>query len=110
MKAFLSYIIRIYQRYFSVISFGSCRYYPSCSNYAKWQVENNTLFKAIYFTILRVLKCNQLFSGGFDYPILKKARHNNINFKKIKIIYWYVPISDDRYLIVKNREWKNNNE
>jgi len=110
MKTLFRYLIRFYQRYLSVISFGSCRYYPTCSNYALWQVENNTFFKAIYFTILRVLKCNQLFPGGFDYPIVKIVKHNNINFKKIKVKYWLVPVNDNRYLIVKNREWKNNND
>ncbi len=110
MKRLFKYLIRFYQKYLSVISHGSCRYYPTCSNYALWQFENNTFFKAIYFTILRILKCNQLFEGGFDYPIVKVAKHNNINFKKIKVKYWFVPISNDRYLIVKNREWKSSNE
>lgn len=110
MNKIFKYLIRFYQKYLSVISFGSCRYYPTCSNYAIWQFENNTFFKAIYFTIARILRCNQLFAGGFDYPIVRIAKHNNINFKKIKIKYWYVPIGDNKYLVVKNREWKNNND
>jgi len=110
MKRIFRYLIRFYQKYLSLLSHGSCRYYPTCSNYALWQFENNTFFKAIYFTILRILRCNQFFEGGFDYPIVKVVKHNNINFKKIEIKYWYVPISNDRYLIVKNREWKSNNE
>ena len=109
MNKIFKYLIIFYQKYLSVISFGSCRYYPSCSNYAIWQYENNTFFKATYFTISRILKCNQLFDGGFDYPIVKVVKHNNICFKKIKIKYWLVPIENNQYLIVKNREWKNNN-
>ncbi|XPV54541.1 MAG: membrane protein insertion efficiency factor YidD [Halarcobacter ebronensis] len=109
MNKILKYLIKFYQRYLSVISFGSCRYYPSCSNYAIWQYENNTFFKATYFTISRILKCNQLFEGGFDYPVVKIVKHNNINFKKIKIKYWLIPVDNNKYLIVKNREWKNNN-
>jgi putative membrane protein insertion efficiency factor len=110
MNWLFKYFIKFYQRYLSVISFGSCRYYPTCSNYALWQLENNTFFKAIYFTISRILKCNQLFPGGFDYPEVKIVKHNNIHFKRIKIIYWLIPVNNDKYLIVKNREWKNNNE
>ncbi|QKF82753.1 membrane protein insertion efficiency factor YidD [Halarcobacter ebronensis] len=111
MKTLIKLLIRFYQKYLSVISFGSCRYYPTCSNYAIWQIENNTFFKAIYFTILRILKCNQLFDGGFDYPVVTKVvKHNNINFKKIKVKYWFVPIANNKYLIVKNREWKSSNE
>ncbi len=110
MMLIARYIIQFYRKYLSVFSYGSCRYYPTCSDYAIWQLENNTFFKAIYFTITRILKCNQLFEGGFDYPIIKFAKHNNINYKKIKIKYWYIPVNNNRYLIVKNREWNNNNE
>ncbi len=110
MRQIVKYIIRFYQKYLSVFSYGSCRYYPTCSEYAVWQFENNTFFKAIYFTITRILKCNQLFKGGFDYPIIKLAKHNNINYKKIKIKYWYIPTNNNRYLVLKNREWNNNNE
>ncbi|QKJ23916.1 membrane protein insertion efficiency factor YidD [Poseidonibacter lekithochrous] len=110
MKTIFKYLIRFYQRYLSVISFGSCRYYPTCSQYALWQLDNNSFFKAIYFTITRVLKCNQLFPGGFDYPHIKLTNFQNTNFKKIKIIYWYIPEGNGKYIVVKNREWKNKNE
>lgn len=88
----------------------SCRYYPTCSEYSVWQLENNTIFKAIYFTITRILKCNQLFEGGFDYPLVKKLKHNNISYKIIKVKYWYIPTNNGRYFVVKNREKKENNE
>ena len=77
MKWLFKYLIRFYQKYLTILSFGSCRYYPTCSQYALWQLDNNTFFKAIYFTILRILKCNQLFDGGFDYPIIKLKKNQN---------------------------------
>lgn len=107
MKHIIKKIIKFYQKYLSVLSYGSCRYYPTCSQYALWQFDNNGVFKAFYFTILRILKCNQLFSGGFDYPVIKKLQKNSINYKKIKVIYWYVPLENGKYLVVKNREWKS---
>ena len=106
MKQIIKKIIKFYQKYLSLISYGSCRYYPTCSQYALWQFDNNGIFKAFYFTILRILKCNQLFPGGFDYPVIKKLEKNSINYKKIKIIYWYIPLENGKYLVVKNREWK----
>jgi len=109
MKTIFKYLIIFYQKFISPIFPRSCRHYPTCSEYALWQLENNTFFKAIYFTIVRVLKCNQLFKGGFDYPITKFVKHNNINFKKIKVKYWLVPTKHNKYLIIKNQEWKNNN-
>ena len=107
MKQIIKQIIKFYQKYLSLISYGSCRYYPTCSQYALWQFDNNGIFKAFYFTILRILKCNQLFPGGFDYPVIKKLEKNSINYKKIKIIYWYIPLENGKYLVVKNREWKS---
>ena len=104
------FLIRFYQKYLTILAFGSCRYYPTCSQYALWQLDNNTFFKAIYFTITRILKCNQLFDGGFDYPIIKLNANQNINFEKIKIKYWYIPLENGKYLVVKNREWKKKNE
>ncbi|NQY93009.1 MAG: membrane protein insertion efficiency factor YidD [Campylobacteraceae bacterium] len=109
MKSSTSKIIKFYQKYLSIFSHGSCRYYPTCSEYCLWQLENNTFFKAIYFTIARVLKCNQLFRGGIDYPIVK-CKNTNIIFKKIVVIYWQIPKKNNTCYIIKNREWKNKNE
>ena len=63
------------------MSFGSCRYYPTCSNYAKIQFEHNRFLPALYFSILRILKCNPLFDGGFDYPKIKCISDKKINLK-----------------------------
>ncbi len=106
MKLIFKYLIRFYQKYLTIISFGSCRYYPTCSQYALWQLDNNTFFKAIYFTITRILKCNQLFAGGFDYPVIKLNKLQNVNFEKIKIKYWYIPRGNNKYFVLKNRKWK----
>jgi hypothetical protein len=70
------------------------------------QFETNSLFKAFYLTIVRILKCNQLFAGGIDYPIVKK-KLRNIQYKKINIKYWYLPMGNDKYLIVKNWNYKH---
>ena len=43
-----------------------CRYYPTCSNYAKQAIEIHGAFKGLYLSIKRVLKCNPLFKGGYD--------------------------------------------
>lgn len=73
-------------------------------------MENNSFFKAIYFTITRILKCNQLFKGGIDYPIVNKIPNKSIIYKKIKVIYWFVPTEDNKYFVVKNWERNKNNE
>lgn len=111
MRTLFKLFIRFYQKYISAYTPASCRYYPTCSEYAVWQFENNTFFKAFYFTITRILRCNQLFPGGIEYPLVKKViKHNNIIYKKINIKYWLVPTNKNRYFVIKNRGVKRNNE
>jgi putative membrane protein insertion efficiency factor len=45
---------------------GSCRYIPTCSNYAKEAIEKYNIFKAIIKITIRVIKCNPLSKGGYD--------------------------------------------
>jgi putative membrane protein insertion efficiency factor len=97
-------LINFYQKYLTVLSFGSCRYYPTCSSYAKQQFDTNGFFKALYHTITRILKCNQLFVGGIDYPYIKRD-FKHFSHKRISVKYWYVPYNDG-YLIIKN--WDRN--
>jgi hypothetical protein len=43
-----------------------CRYYPSCSYYAEEAIEKYGLIKGAYLGLKRIIKCNQLFPGGYD--------------------------------------------
>lgn len=105
MRIFFIGLIRFYQKFISPLFPGSCRYYPSCSEYAIWQFKTNSLSKAVIFTIFRILRCNQLFKGGIDYPIVKKdfstVKFYEIN-KNLDIIFWFVPLGNKKYHIVKS--------
>jgi len=87
----------------------SCRYYPTCSEYAKWHFEFNAPHRAITASTLRILKCNQFFEGGIDYPVVpylpKKQlfllKANRV-YGKIKIVYWLVPKENNRYYVIKD--------
>ena len=98
-------------QYISKLLPANCRYYPSCSEYAKWQFEFNAPHKALAASTLRILRCNQLFDGGIDYPVVtytppKYLTSLNLNHYcgKIKILYWLVPKETGRpsYYIVKD--------
>jgi len=97
--------LAFYQKFLTLLSFGSCRYYPTCSEYAKWQFDKNSFFKAIYFTILRILKCNQLFIGGIDYPTMG-SDFKNVVYKRINVKYWFVPTDNNKYFMIKNWDFK----
>lgn len=98
-------LIRFYQKFLTIFSYGSCRFHPTCSEYAKIQFENNSFFVAIFSSIIRILKCNQLFSGGFNYPTTR-LKVKKIKFKKINVKYWLVPTADNKFFILKNWKWE----
>jgi len=99
-------LIWIYQHSFSLIGRGSCRYYPSCSEYARQQFEQNPLLPALYYSTKRVLSCNQLFPGGIDYVEVAKLRQNPQNLTINRIKYWLVPKADNRFYLIKNFSFK----
>jgi putative membrane protein insertion efficiency factor len=59
-------LIRFYQNVISPALPPSCRYYPTCSNYAIQSIEKYGLIKGLFKAIIRILKCNPLFPGGYD--------------------------------------------
>ena len=65
MKKLFIKLIKLYQQIPGNFH-NQCRYYPTCSNYAKQAIEIHGAFKGLYLSIKRVLKCNPLFKGGYD--------------------------------------------
>jgi len=61
-------MIELYQKYsFSI--FGNskkCRYYPTCSQYMKEAILKYGTLYGVFLGIMRILRCNQFFKGGFD--------------------------------------------
>jgi len=98
MKKIIINLIKFYQKYLSILSYGSCRYYPTCSEYAIMQFKFNNIFKALFFSTKRILTCNPFFKGGFDYPSTKCPLSNK-SFKKITVKYWLVPKGDKCYIL-----------
>lgn len=106
MRSLGLFVIKLYQKFITLLSYGSCRYYPTCSQYAKEQLLFNNFFKAIFLSIIRILKCNQLFAGGIDYPIVSKVFDSHLLFRKQtsmsqRIVYWFVPKSAQSFYVVK---------
>lgn len=66
MKMLLIGIIRFYQRAISPLLPNSCRFYPTCSEYAVQAVEKYGVLKGLYMGIKRVLKCHPFHPGGYD--------------------------------------------
>ena len=44
----------------------SCRYIPSCPNYALEVLQNYGLIKGVFLILKRLLRCNHTAKGGYD--------------------------------------------
>jgi putative membrane protein insertion efficiency factor len=59
--------IRVYQRAISPALGNRCRYYPSCSEYAVQAIRSYGILRGLVLAAWRLLRCNPLSHGGFDY-------------------------------------------
>ena len=71
MLKFLSVkLIRFYQKH---LSFGNCRYVPSCSEYTLEAILKHGFFVGLILGVWRILRCNPWSHGGFDKVPDKKS-------------------------------------
>lgn len=71
MKKIVLCLIHIYRIYISPFFPPSCRFYPTCSQYAQEAINYYGLAKGGWMTIKRLLKCHPFHSGGYD-PVISK--------------------------------------
>lgn len=66
MKRALLAMIRFYRRRLSRLFPPSCRFQPTCSEYALEAVERFGALRGGWMAFTRILRCNPLFPGGYD--------------------------------------------
>ncbi|WP_394867231.1 membrane protein insertion efficiency factor YidD [Paraclostridium bifermentans] len=60
------YIVRFYQKHISLLKGPTCRFYPTCSQYAIEALKKYGALKGSYLAIRRILKCHPFHPGGYD--------------------------------------------
>ncbi|MEI1277240.1 membrane protein insertion efficiency factor YidD [Leptospira venezuelensis] len=76
MNRLAIFLIQIYKRWISPILPPSCRFHPSCSEYAMQAFQEYDFLSATYLSTKRILKCNPLFASGED-PLPPNPRRNH---------------------------------
>lgn len=67
MKTVLMALVRFYQRFLSPLKGGpTCRFYPTCSQYAYESLAKYGAIKGTYMAVRRVLRCHPFHPGGYD--------------------------------------------
>ncbi|HEX4998085.1 MAG TPA: membrane protein insertion efficiency factor YidD [Terriglobia bacterium] len=59
-------LLRLYKRIVSPWLPASCRFIPTCSEYAVAAIERHGICRGTLKATLRLLRCQPLCSGGFD--------------------------------------------
>ena len=59
-------LVRAYQRLVSPLFPATCRYSPSCSEYAAQALLRHGLARGLWLSARRVLRCNPWSQGGVD--------------------------------------------
>ncbi len=65
MKWIMKKMILLYKK-MPFYSHLSCKFTPTCSEYALIALERYNIFKASYLIIKRILRCNPFSKGGYD--------------------------------------------
>ena len=58
--------IRVYKRFVSPLLPGSCRFYPTCSQYAILALRKHGVLRGMYLALWRIIRCTPLSKGGYD--------------------------------------------
>lgn len=66
MKRILLAMVRGYRKYISPLLPPSCRFTPTCSEYAMEAISKHGAFKGGLLALWRILRCNPLCKGGYD--------------------------------------------
>ena len=66
MKALLLLMLRVYQYALRPGMGANCRFFPSCSDYARESIARYGAAKGGWLAVRRVARCHPYHSGGYD--------------------------------------------
>tara|TARA_X000001036_G_scaffold194473_1_gene183345 strand:- start:194 stop:412 length:219 start_codon:yes stop_codon:yes gene_type:complete len=66
MRFLVLKIIKVYQKYVSPMLGPSCRFHPTCSEYAFQAIETYGVLRGGLLAVKRILKCNPWGGSGTD--------------------------------------------
>ncbi|MET0442168.1 MAG: membrane protein insertion efficiency factor YidD [Casimicrobiaceae bacterium] len=66
MKTLLIAAVRVYQYALRPMLGANCRFYPSCSDYAREAIERHGALNGSWLATRRLCRCHPYHPGGFD--------------------------------------------
>ena len=59
-------LLRCYKRYISPLLPPSCRFTPTCSEYAVEAVQRHGVIRGLMLALFRLFRCHPFAKGGYD--------------------------------------------
>jgi hypothetical protein len=66
MNRILITAIVFYQKYISPFKPATCRFYPTCSDYAIQAIQRHGCLRGTLLSIKRLFRCHPYHTGGYD--------------------------------------------
>ncbi|MCD5397623.1 membrane protein insertion efficiency factor YidD [candidate division NPL-UPA2 bacterium] len=66
MSKIIIFLIIFYQKCLSPLKPSTCRFHPSCSDYARQAIGRKGLRRGGWQAVKRLLRCHPLNPGGYD--------------------------------------------
>ena len=66
LKAGIVSSIQFYRKCLSPLKLPSCRFYPTCSEYAITAIDKYGIFQGLAKSVKRIFKCHPFHPGGYD--------------------------------------------
>ncbi|WP_082753813.1 membrane protein insertion efficiency factor YidD [Mycobacterium sp. NAZ190054] len=70
------YVIQLYRHTISPLRLPTCRFMPTCSQYAVDALTEYGFFRGGWLALVRLLKCGPWHNGGWD-PIPERECHSD---------------------------------
>ncbi|WAM11578.1 membrane protein insertion efficiency factor YidD [Rhodococcus sp. JS3073] len=71
----LIFFIELYRTYVSPLRMPTCRFMPTCSEYAVESLRTHGVIKGLFLTVVRLAKCAPWHPGGWDPVPARHDRH-----------------------------------
>lgn len=83
ISRFFVWLIRLYRKYLSPLKGQpSCRFTPTCSEYAIKAFTEWGAIIGLFLTVWRILRCNPFSKGGYDpVPLRRKNKKKEDNLE-----------------------------
>jgi putative membrane protein insertion efficiency factor len=74
LATLLKLLVRLYQYTLGTVLPNSCRYQPTCSQYALDALTEYGAVKGVWLTLKRITRCHPFAAGGYDPVPAKEQR------------------------------------